>query len=184
MDNFTVSHRLMADTHRVENVPPPLDNCNIWLEDTALREAVRIFGGEWGDSRLLDFGAACGSAERIEWGRQANENPPRLHTHDRYGHRVDEIEYHPAYHRLMAVAKQNFLHSLPWVDSQPGSHVVRAAMLYLQTQVEAGHGCPIVMTFACVPALNKQPNVACHWLPGITTRSMTHPTACTQKKRD
>ena len=81
---------------------------------------------------------------------------------------MDEVEYHPAYHRLMSVAKQNHLHALPWVEAQPGAHVVRAAMLYLQTQVEAGHGCPVVMTFACVPTLNKQPDVAEQWLPRIT----------------
>jgi putative acyl-CoA dehydrogenase len=161
----------MAETHRVENVPPPLEGRDTWLDDAALRDAVRNFGGEWGESRLADFGAACGSAERIEWGRQANENPPRLHTHDRYGHRVDEVEYHPAYHRLMTVAMENQLHSLPWVDGRQGAHVVRAALLYLQTQVEAGHGCPVVMTFACVPTLRKQPDIAAQWLPRITNTS-------------
>ena len=169
----------MAETHEVVNVPPPLENYNAWVEDAALQEAVAAFGGGWGQERLLPFGAACGSAERIAWGRQANENPPRLHTHDRYGHRVDEVEYHPAYHQLMSVARQHLLHSLPWVERRPGAHVVRAAMLYLQTQVEAGHGCPVVMTFACVPTLNKQPDIAAQWLPCITNsvydpRSLPH----------
>lgn len=168
MESYAVSNQWMADTHPVENVPPPLENFDSWLEDEALREAVRTFGGRWGEAGLARFGLDCGSAERIEWGRQANENPPRLHTHDSRGHRVDEIEYHPAYHSLMTVAKENLLHSLPWVDERPGAHVVRAAMLYLQTQVEAGHGCPVVMTFACVPTLRKQPDVAAQWLPKVT----------------
>jgi len=168
MDNYARSSQLLAETHRVENVPPPLENCNFWQEDAALRDAVQVFGGQWGEARLQEFGAACGSAERLEWGRQANENPPKLLTHDRYGHRIDEVEYHPAYHRLMAVAREQRLHSLPWVEATPGAHVLRAAQLYLQTQVEAGHGCPVVMTFACVPTLNKQPEIAARWLPKIT----------------
>jgi putative acyl-CoA dehydrogenase len=127
MDTLTQSKQSMADTHVVENVPPPLEDWNTWLEDVALRDAVRAFGGQWGEARLAEFGALCGSAERIEWGRLANETPPQLHTHDRYGHRVDEVEYHPAYHHLMTAAKGNLLHSLPWVDAQPGAHVVRAA---------------------------------------------------------
>jgi len=158
----------MAETHAVENVPPPLENYDSWQQDAPLREAVAAFGGGWGEPRLADFGLASGSAERIGWGRQANENPPRLHTHDRYGRRIDEVEYHPAYHQLMTVAKENHLHALPWVEKRSGSHVVRAAQLYLQSQVEAGHGCPVVMTFACVPTLNKQPDIAAQWLPGIT----------------
>jgi putative acyl-CoA dehydrogenase len=158
----------MAETHAVENVPPPLEDYDSWQNDAALREAVTAFGGGWGEPRLAEFGVASGSAERIGWGRQANENPPRLHTHDRYGHRVDEVEYHPAYHQLMTVAKANYLHALPWVERRAGTNVVRAALLYLQSQVEAGHGCPVVMTFACVPTLNKQPDIAAQWLPGIT----------------
>jgi len=168
MDTITISNHLLSETHRVENVPPPLEDYNSWLEDAALRDAVREFGGHRAAERLRVFGAECGSAERIEWGRQANENPPRLQTHDRYGHRVDEVEYHPAYHHLMSVARGERLHSLPWVDRRPGAHVARAAMLYLQTQVEAGHGCPVVMTFACVPTLNKQPDIADRWLPRVT----------------
>ena len=158
----------LAETHRVENVPPPLEDYDSWRTDGALREAVRTFGGEWGEARLAAFGVECGSAERITWGFQANENPPRLRTHDRFGHRVDEVDYHPAYHQLMNVARANHLHALPWVEPRPGAHVVRAALLYLQTQVEAGHGCPVVMTFACVPTLNKQPDIAAQWLPKIT----------------
>ncbi len=164
----TTITRGMAETHRVENVPPPFENYDSWRDDVVLREAVQACGGAWGGERLAAFGAACGSAERIGWGFQANENRPRLRTHDRFGHCVDEIEYHPAYHQLMTVAKENYLHALPWVDPRPGAHVVRSALLYLQTQVEAGHGCPVVMTFACVPTLNKQPDIAAQWLPKIT----------------
>jgi putative acyl-CoA dehydrogenase len=158
----------LAETHRVENVPPPFEDYDSWLGDAALREAVRAFGGGWGEAGLAAFGVECGSAERIAWGFQANQNLPRLRTHDRFGHRVDEVDYHPAYHQLMTVAKSNHLHALPWVEPKPGAHVVRAALLYLQTQVEAGHGCPVVMTFACVPTLHKQPDIAADWLPKIT----------------
>jgi len=157
-----------AETHIVENVPPLLQDTNLYSQDAALREAVQHFGGAWGDEQLASFGAASGSADRLGWGFQANENRPVLKTHDRYGHRVDEVEYHPAYHQLMTVAMENGLHALPWVDQRPGAHVVRAALLFLQTQVEAGHGCPVVMTFACVPTLRKQPSIASEWLPKIT----------------
>ena len=157
-----------AETHAVENVPPVLENTNLFLQDAALCQAVALFGGAWGRDRLERFGAASGHAGRILLGFQANENPPVLKTHDRYGHRIDLVEYHPAYHELMTVAIENGLHALPWVDGRPGANVVRAALLYLQTQVEAGHGCPIVMTFACVPTLSKQPEIAQEWLPKIT----------------
>ena len=84
---------------------------------------------------------------------------------------MDEVEYHPAYHSLMQLAREQQLHSLPWVEQRAGVHVVRAALLYLQTQVEAGHGCPVVMTFACVPTLNKQSDLAAAWLPRVTNSS-------------
>lgn len=173
------AQKWLAETHRVENVPPPLVDYDAWQQDLALRDAVQRFGGDWGGTRLAAFGLASGSAERIELGRLANENPPRLNTHDRYGHRVDEVEYHPAYHALMTVAREQQLHALPWVERRAGAHVVRAAQLYLQSQVEAGHGCPVVMTFACVPTLEKQSDLAAAWLPRVTNdvydpRNLSH----------
>jgi putative acyl-CoA dehydrogenase len=158
----------LAETHVVENVPPPLEGYDSYARDLALREAVQRFGGDWAEPGLTRFGLQCGSAEWIQAGRLANENRPRLHTHDRYGHRVEEIEYHPAYHRLMERSIAHGLHALPWNRQEPGSHVARAAFCYLQTQVEAGHLCPITMTFACLPTLNMQPELAEKWRPGVT----------------
>ena len=95
-----------------------------------------------------------------ELGRLANEHRPELHSHDRYGHRVDVVEYHPAYHQLMATAVAHGLHAGPWADPRPGAHVARAAKVIVWYQVDAGHVCPVSMTYAVVPALRHQPEVA------------------------
>ena len=168
MSTYLVAERCAASTHIVENQPPPLENYNLFTADPALVEAVQREGAGRAESQLSDFGRLCGSAERIEWGFQANANKPRLHTHDRYGHRVDLIEYHPAYHQLMSVAIENGIHALPWTQPGTGANVTRAALFYLQTQVEAGHLCPVTMTFACIPTLRKQPNLAQDWIASIT----------------
>lgn len=162
--------RAMANTHEVFNQPPPLEDYNLYVQDLALQAAVQRHGGDWADSDLTEFGALAGRADIIELGFQANENPPVLFTHDRYGHRVDLVKFHPAYHELMRIAIEHGLHSSPWTDPKPGAHVARAAKYYLHTQVEASHGCPITMTFAAVPALRHQPDLAKAWLPKITAR--------------
>ena len=162
--------RAMANTHEVFNQPPPLEDYNLYVQDLALQAAVQRHGGGWADSDLTEFGALAGRADIIELGFQANENPPVLFTHDRYGHRVDLVKFHPAYHELMRIAIEHGLHSSPWTDPKPGAHVARAAKYYLHTQVEASHGCPITMTFAAVPALRHQPDLAKAWLPKITAR--------------
>lgn len=161
----------MASTHEVFNQPPALENYNLYLQDQALREAVRRHGAGWAEAELTEFGELAGRADYIELGFQANENPPQLFTHDRFGHRVDLIKFHPAYHELMRIALEHGLHSAPWTDPKLGAHVARAAKYYLQTQVEAAHGCPITMTFAAVPALRHQPDLAKTWLPRITARA-------------
>ena len=158
----------LAETHVVENVPPPLENYSMFGQDAALREAVERFGGQWAEPQLQAFGADCGTPERLRLGFEANENPPRLRTHDPQGNRVDEVEFHPAYHQLMTLAIENQLHALPWTSAKAGAHVVRAALNYLHTQVEAGHGCPVTMTFASVPTLRKQPDIAAQWLARLT----------------
>jgi putative acyl-CoA dehydrogenase len=107
----------------------------------------------------------------LDLGIQANRHPPELDTHDRFGNRVDLVRFHPAYHTLMKTAIENGLHASPWTDPRPGAHVARAARTYLQTQVEAGHGCPITMTFAAVPSLRTTPSLAALWEPKITARS-------------
>ena len=107
----------------------------------------------------------------MRWGVEANEHPPVLHTHDRFGHRRDEVEFHPAWHALMRAGVQQELHALPWRTDQPGAHVARAATYVCSGQAEAGFGCPITMTFAAVPALRLQPEVAAEWVPRLTATS-------------
>ncbi|MCW5637691.1 MAG: DNA alkylation response protein, partial [Rubrivivax sp.] len=150
----------LADTHEVVNVSHELVDYNAYLQDAALREAVQREGAGWAEAALTGFGRLTGSADYLELGVQANRNPPKLDTHDRFGNRVDLVRYHPAYHQLMKTAIEHGLHSSPWTDPRTGAHVARAAHTYLQTQVEAGHGCPVTMTFAAIPALRHTPALA------------------------
>ncbi len=153
--------------HDVLNQPPPLTDYNPFAIDRALREAVAREGAVWACESIHAFAQKTGSAEVIEWGFQANQNPPVLHTHDRYGHRRDEIEFHPAWHNLMRLAVEHRIHSLPWAESKPGSHVARAALAMIASQNEAGHLCPISMTYSAVPVLKHHPALAKEWLPRI-----------------
>jgi len=161
----------LAKTHEVLNQPPALEDYNLYTQDRALQDWVRAQGAGWAEDSLTAFGALAGRAETIELGFQANENPPVLDTHDRYGHRVDRVRFHPAYHELMRIALEHGLHSSPWTEPGPGAHVSRAAHFYMQMQVEPGHGCPVSMTFAAVPALRHQPEIAARWLPKVTARA-------------
>ena len=120
-------------------------------------------GGDWAESRLSDFGRVTGSAETQALGRDANRFPPQLTTHDRSGHRIDEVEFHPAWHEIMGLAFEHEVHCLPWRDLRPGAHVVRSTLHSLLSQVESGACCPITMTFACVPALRHEPELAAEW---------------------
>ncbi|MGH2831101.1 MAG: acyl-CoA dehydrogenase family protein, partial [Actinomycetota bacterium] len=155
-------------THDVTNQPPPLAGYNTYQADRALGEAVRREGGGWAEDRLAELGARAGSAEAIEWGRLANVNPPVLRTHDRYGNRIDEVEFHPAWHELLRVAVGFGVHALPWRDPRAGAHVARAAMMMVW-QTDAGQGCPTSMTYSGVPALRTQPDVASEWEPRLTS---------------
>ncbi len=159
------------DTHDVFNQPPPLENYNLYLEDHALQEAVVREGGDWAVDELTAFGALTGSREVIELGFQANEQRPQLRTHDRYGHRVDEVRFHPAYHRLMQISIENGLHASHWSRPGPGAQVARAAKFYLMSQVEAGHGCPITMTSASITALRRQEDIFAAWAPKILSHN-------------
>lgn len=167
MMDTRVENRFMAETHLVENQPPSLQDYNLYLQDQALREAVLREGAAWAENDLSAFGKLTGSRELIELGFQANENKPVLYTHDNYGHRVDEVRFHPAYHRLMQISFENGLHASHWIDPKAGAQVARAAKCYLQNQVEAAHGCPVTMTSAVVPALREQPDIAAQWMPKI-----------------
>jgi len=148
-----------AETHLVENQPRPLEDYNTYRQDLALREAVNREGAAWADAELDRFGELTGSARLIELGFQANENKPVLRTHDRYGNRINEVRFHPAYHELMRISLTHELHASHWSRPGVGAQVDRAARFYLMAQVEAAHGCPVTMTSAVVPALRLQPEV-------------------------
>jgi putative acyl-CoA dehydrogenase len=157
-------------THRVANQVPPLEGRNLFDDNVALVEALQREGGGWGHERAREVGAAWG-ADPMRWGFEANENPPRLKTFDRYGHRIDEVEFHRAWHDLMALAVRHELHSLPWTSGRDGAHVARTAMYLTAAQAEGGFACPTTMTFAAVPALRAQPGVAARWEPLLTATS-------------
>jgi putative acyl-CoA dehydrogenase len=159
-----------ATTHEVLNQVPPMEGRNLFEDHAALREALEREGGGWAVDRLRAAGAFWGG-EPMRWGFEANEHPPVLHTHDRFGHRRDEVEFHPAWHALMRAGVEQELHALPWRTDQPGAHVARAATYVCSGQAEAGFGCPITMTFAAVPALRTQPEVAAEWVPRLTATS-------------
>jgi putative acyl-CoA dehydrogenase len=154
-------------THEVANQAPPLEGRNLFEDNEPLVEALAREGGGWAHERAREVGAVWGG-DPIRWGFEANENPPRLKTFDRYGHRIDEVEFHRAWHDLMALAVQSELHSLPWTSTRRGAHVARTALYLTAAQAEGGFACPITMTFAAVPALRAQPDVAAHWEPRLT----------------
>ena len=151
----------------VFNQPPPLEDYNSFAHDTPLQEALRREGGDWAEEKVSEFGALMGSAETLRLGELANRHPPVLRTHDRYGHRIDEVEFHPAWHELIRIGVAHEHHSLPWTNSRAGAHVVRAALNMLRHQVDEGASCPLTMTFAVVPSLQLQPELAAEWLPLI-----------------
>ncbi|MDE1166788.1 MAG: acyl-CoA dehydrogenase family protein [Pseudomonas sp.] len=155
-----------AETHEVSNQPPSLDGANLWRIDLPLQQWTGHFKGDWAHKRIDAYGALAGGP-LMAAGFLANQNKPVFSSHDRYGHRIDLVEFHPAYHELMRTAIEHGLPSLPWTDPRPGAHVARAAMTYMHTQAEAGSGCPLTMTFASVPALKLQPDLAERWLPKV-----------------
>ena len=164
-------------THEVFNQPPPLEDVNLFTSDAALAEAMAREGAGQATASLKAFGRIAGSAEAFERGRLANENPPRLETHDRHGRRRDTVAFHPAYHALMTTSCEQGLHSSAWshigegrTQPRPGAHVARAGAFYMAAQMEAGHCCPITMTSAAVPVLLQQPEIAEEWIERILPR--------------
>ena len=167
-------------THEVANQPPPLE------ERQLVRAGPRAARGGRARGRRLGQGAARAGSARgsgrpstIRLGEQANRHPPQLRSHDRFGHRIDEVEFHPAWHELLGRAVAEQVHALPWSDGRPGAHVVRAASAFLLNQVESGVCCPLAMTFAAPAALRDAPALAGAWLPKIlSTTYDPRPAAC------
>jgi putative acyl-CoA dehydrogenase len=157
------------DTHDVVNQVPPLVDHDV-AADAALLAGLEREGAGWYAEDLHRLGRRTGSAEAQQWGEQANRVEPELRTHDRYGHRVDEVEFHPAWHELLDVAVSEGLAGAPWSDARPGAHVARAAGFFVWGQVEAGHGCPVSMTYAVVPALRHATELAAQYEPLLTSR--------------
>ncbi|MFD7247262.1 DNA alkylation response protein [Streptomyces massasporeus] len=156
-------------THDVTNQAPPLTPYDA-SDDTALLEGLRREGAGWAEEDLRRLGRQAGSAQAQEWADLANRHEPELRTHDRYGNRVDEVEFHPSWHHLMRTAIGEGLAASPWADERPGAHVVRSASGLVWGHTEAGHGCPTSMTYAAVPALRRQPELAKLYEPLLTSR--------------
>jgi putative acyl-CoA dehydrogenase len=185
----------LSETHIVENQPFPLLDYNLFEQDKVLKEAVEREGAKWAIDELNQFGQLTGSSDIIELGFQANENKPVLHTHNNFGHRIDEVRFHPAYHQLMKLSMERGLHSSHWTSPGPGAQVARAAGLYMFSQVDAAHICPITMTSAAIPAIQKQTDVEQYWsekimaceydsrnIPDGKKRSVTIGMAMTEKQ--
>ena len=156
-------------THDVTNQAPPLTPYDA-SDDTALLEGLRREGAGWAEEDLRRHRPQAGSAQVQEWADLANRHEPELRTHDRYGNRVDEVEFHPSWHHLMRTAVAEGLAASPWADDRPGAHVVRSAGGLVWGHTEAGHGCPTSMTYAAVPALRRQPELAKLYEPLLTSR--------------
>lgn len=146
-------------THRVENQPPPFEPDDFWRNDAVLRAAVAREGAAQWHGELSTYGALAGNA-LFQLGFDANRDKPRLKTHDRFGHRVNQVEFHPAYHQLMQAGVEHGVSALSWRDPRPGSHVARAALIFMHHQAEAGTNCPLTMTHAAVPVLRQAPGLA------------------------
>jgi putative acyl-CoA dehydrogenase len=156
---------MLRQPDEVFNQPPPLEDYNLFAHDAPLREALQREGGAWAEERVSEFGALMGRAESLRLGEMANRHPPTLRTHDRFGNRIDEVEFHPAWHELMRIGVTHEHHSLPWTNPRAGAHVARAALNMLRHQIDEGASCPLTMTFAVVPSLRLQPELAGEWLP-------------------
>lgn len=157
-------------THDVTNQVPPLVDNDV-ADDPAVLEAVARAGASHALEDLHGLGRLAGSAEAIAHADRAEEHPPVLETHDRYGNRIDEVRYDPSYHWLMTTAVANGLHGSPWADGDPHAHLIRAAKFGIWSQADAGHGCPISMTYAVVPALRANAELSARYEPLLTTRT-------------
>ncbi len=156
-------------THEVINQAEPLEDYNVFSSDRVLVEAVSREGGDFAVDRIERVGELAGSPEAIRWGFEAEERRPKLITHDRFGNRIDQVDFHPSYHELLGSHVANATHALPWREPEPGAHVARAASFMCMSAPDAGTGCPISMTYSVIPALRKQPELAAEWEPRFTS---------------
>ncbi len=164
-----------SETHEVFNQAKPFESINLFSSDQPLREIFKRRNVELDSTSLVQLGEILSKPEWINKGFQANENTPKFHSHNRFGQRIDEIEFHPAYHDLMRLAIQHKIHAYPWIHkNKENAHLIRMGLFYMHSQIEAGTGCPLSMTFACVPALQKNKNVAEEWLPRIVSNAYDH----------
>ena len=161
----------MADPFAVTNQAPPLRGVNFFTDDTPLGDALRPYADLAADAGLHRIGAVAGSEEALAQALPANQHPPVLRTHDRYGNRIDEVEFHPSWHWLMERAVGFGLQAAAWTSDRPSPHLTRAAGFYVWSQVEPGHGCPISMTYAAVPALKADERLAKEWIPQLAATS-------------
>ncbi len=167
--NAPETHRIAErfSTHEVDNQAPLLAPYDAWRTDLPLREAIAREGGGWAEREIAAYGVIAGG-ELMQLGYTANENKPKFKPFDRYGNRIDEVEFHPAYHRIMQLGVAHGVSNFAWRHAdQPGAHVARMAISYLHNQADQGSSCPLTMTYACVPALRHQPSLAQAWLPRV-----------------
>jgi putative acyl-CoA dehydrogenase len=164
---MTSSPQITRPASDASNQVSPLTGYNLFLTDRTLAEAVEREGASWARNEISEVGEILGTAEAQNWGAEANENPPVLHTHDRNGNRLDEVVFHPSWHRLMKTSIGHRLHSSPWLEHKKGAHVARAALMMMTVQNEAGHTCPVSMTFSGLATLRSEPELAREWEPRI-----------------
>lgn len=164
---MTSSAQIAQPAAENSNQVPALSGYNLFLTDQTLVEAVKREGATWALEQITELGDILGTAEAQNWGVEANENVPVLHTHDRNGNRRDEVIFHPSWHRLMKTSIGHRLHSLPWLEHKKGAYVARAALMMITVQNEAGHTCPVSMTFSGLASLRAEPALAREWEPRI-----------------
>jgi putative acyl-CoA dehydrogenase len=158
-------------THEVTNMPPHLGNQDLWAGDDALKEGVTREGGGWAADKLAAFGKIAGAASTFEKADAANRHLPELKPYDRYGMRINQVEFHPTYHDLMAIAIENEVPSFAWNQARPGAEVAHAALTYMFNQPEGGVLCPMAMTYSAIPALQVTPSVGDEWIPRLLSTS-------------
>ncbi|HYJ97858.1 MAG TPA: DNA alkylation response protein, partial [Burkholderiaceae bacterium] len=158
----------MSATHEVLNQSTPLVDVNLFDSDRGLRDALRFNAPSLDTAALSRLGAEAGSAETVQHARLANVHTPELRTHDRFGHRVDQVDFHPSYHALLGGALRHGLHGTPW-SRGPGAHLERAAGFIVWTQAEPSVLCPVSMSYAVTPALRSNEPLYDAWRTRIAS---------------